>query len=174
MPFDHETGLYNIQSSLIAWLNTQINTTPPPATGPLALVIDHPDQPVRLPELSITFLRVDPDPVPVLGQQIGGGLVGVRRFGAAEIDCWVSRHEAHWRAQLLQMQDLITQIVLGQRAAGSSIPVYDFYADPDAPPLVNARIFIGTVEQRRPPFDPNPAVERKRLVIHYWWVERAA
>jgi hypothetical protein len=171
MPFQHQTGVYNVQSSLIAWLNAQLNSDPPPTTGPLTLVIDHPDEPVRLPQVSIHFLRIDPDPVPVLGQQVGGG-TGLRRFGAAEIDCWVSRQEAHWRAQLLQMQDRITQMVLGLRAAGSSIPIYDFYADPAEPPLVAARIFIGTVEQRRPPFDPNPAVERKRLVLHFWWVER--
>lgn len=172
MPFNHETGVYNVQSSLIAWLHAQISSSAPPATGPLPLVIDHPDQPLRLPQVSISFLDLDPDPVPVLGQQIGGGAVGVRRFGAAELDCWAAHYDAHWRAQLLQMQDLITQIVLDLRAAGGSIPVYDFYADPDAPPAVDARIFIGTIEQRRPPFDPNPAIERRRLVLHFWWMER--
>jgi len=49
MPFSHDTGIYNVQSSLVAWLQAQINADPPPPLDALILVLDHPDQPVHLP-----------------------------------------------------------------------------------------------------------------------------
>jgi len=70
--------------------------------------------------------------------------VGLRRFGQMEIDCWTSRQEANWRAQLMQMQDVITLAVRTLRAAGSSLPVYDFYTSAAAPSVLAYRVFIGT------------------------------
>lgn len=172
MPFSHATGVYNVQSSVIAWLQAQITANPPPATGALPLVIDHPDQPLQLPEVSVCFLPVGPDPVPLLGGQVGGGLVGARRFGQIEIDCWVSRQEANWRAQLLQMQDTITKSLLALRAAGNSLPVYDFYTNAAAPAALAYRVFIGDIDSRRVPVEAKTSVERQRIVIAYWWVER--
>jgi hypothetical protein len=172
MPFSHDTGIYNVQGSLVAWLQAQINASPPPATGPLILVLDHPDQPVHLPGVSVHFLGIEPDPQPVLGSQIGGGQVGLRRFGQMEIDGWASRQDANWRAQLLQMQDVITLAVRTQRAAVSSLPVYDFYTNAAAPSVLPYRVFIGDVTSQHPPAVANPAVERTRIVIRFWWVER--
>ncbi len=168
MPFSHETGVYNVQSSLVAWLQAQIAASPPPATGPLTLVLDHPDQPVHLPGLSVHFLGIEPDPQPVLGHRIGAGQVGLRRIGQMEIDGWASRQAVNWRAQLLQMQDVITRAA---RAAGSSLPVYDFYPNAAAPSALPYRIFLGDVTTQRPPA-AHPSVERTRIVIRFWWVER--
>jgi len=172
MPFSHDTGVYNVQSSLGAWLQAQIAASPPPATGPLTLVLDHPDQPVHLPGMSVHFLEIDPDPQPELGSHIGVGQVVQRRAGQMESDGGAARQASNWRAQLMQMQDVITRAVRTQRAAGSSLPVYDFYTSAAAPSVLAYRIFIGDVTAQRPPAAANPSIERARIVIRFWWVER--
>ena len=173
MPFTHDTGVYNVQSSLTAWLQTQLTANVPPATGALTLNLNYPDQPLVPPTVSVTFLGGDADPMTYHGGVVGATLRGGRRWGLMSIDCWVSTTHSDWRAELMQMQDSITKAFMTLLATGGSIPIYDFYTSSAAPATVAYRVFIGWVRESETAPDPNPAIKRKHLMVQYNWIERA-
>ncbi len=168
-PFDHDTGVYNIEATLVSWLQAQLTTNQPPLISAVRLNLNAPEQVINPPEWSVHFLGVDSDERGFMGKHVDGGMHGITRYGIMEVNCWVTRQDTNWRAQLNQMRDAVTKSV----AVTSAVIVYDFYASSSAPPALNYRIVLDRAEDRDPPVDPNPDIERKRILIYYSWIERA-
>ena len=71
------------------------------------------------------------------------------------------------------MQDALTKAVISLRSTGSALIIKDFYTNAAAPGNVSYRIVIDRVEARTPPYDPNPDIERRRMLLYFSWIERA-
>lgn len=173
MAFSHTTGRYNVEATLMAWLNERLTTNKPPlVTGTAVLRMAVPEVPVNCPMWSAHFLGYDEAPTTYQGRGTSGATHGARQHGLLEVSAWVSRENVQWRAQLAQMIDAVTASVLGAMASGSAIIVKDFYTSSTTPADTAYRITLEDVEVRTPPTDPNPDIERKRILIGFTWVER--
>ena len=169
-----DTGLYNVQSTLFAWMYSQLLVFKPSLISTVQFVIEWPEEKIVTPLWSMIILGVDSGPG-FQGSHVGSGQHGDMRFGIAQVDCWVSRDpytNPSWVAQLAQMQDTVTKAVHTLQATGSGLIIKDFYTDAQAPSNTNYRLTITGVERRQPPVDPNPSIERKRILLTFQWVER--
>lgn len=172
MPFSHTTGLFNVKATLYAWLNERLIANQPPLLAGVTFVRDFPDDAIRPPCWSVQWLGAD-GLSGYLGGALDGGLYGDPRSGMVEISCWVTRRNEGWRAQLAQMEDAVTKAVMTLRATGSAIVIKDFYTSATAPQDTTYRIVLDRIEERTPPTDPNPEIERRRLLLYFNWLERA-
>ena len=168
MTFSHDTGVYNVEASLSAWLWSEIAGDPPPTVTQVTLNLNAPETPIVPPMWSVHYLGSNPDVTSYQGMHTGHGTTGGLRYGIMEVNCWVSRKFTNWRAQLAQMQDAVTAAVMGT----PSVLIRDFYTDAQEPAPTGYRVVIDRVEGRMPPSDPNPDIERKRLLVYYHWTER--
>jgi len=173
MSATHKTGVYNVRASLVAWLAGELTTYLPSTVPTMRLNLDHPEEPINPPEWSIHWLGEPGSIVPFSGGHVGGGEVGRRRYGLMDINCWVTRKDVQWRAQISQMQDAVSQALTNSLRTGSSIAIQDFYTNADAPADSGYLIFIDEWGGRESPLDPNPDIQRKRIVVQFNWIERA-
>ncbi|MFA6044752.1 MAG: hypothetical protein WC718_07195 [Phycisphaerales bacterium] len=169
---DHDTGVYNVEGSVTAWMAGQLLGTLPPLALTATVNVNHPEQALAPPQWSIHHLPAGSDVVGFQGGNVDGGKKGRRRFGIAEVNCWTSRSATSWRAQLAQMGDAVTRAVINLLATGGSIPIYDFYTSAGAPAALTYRIVIERAEEMAVTPDPNPDIERKRILVYYHWTER--
>ena len=163
MTWKHDTGIYNVEASLVAWLVAQITTNTPPLVSTIRVNLSMPERPLNPPEWSIHFLGYGSDEGGLEGKR-----PGVWRYGIAEVNCWVTRADTNWRGQLNQMVDAVTEAVAGEH----SVIIRDFYTSDSAPAATNYRMTLTRAELRWPPTDPNPDIERRRILIYFQWVER--
>ena len=176
MTFSHATGQYNVLGTLYAWLQAQLTTNLPPTLTAARLVVEMPIDSVdasSLPLYSVHILGIDSEAEPYLGSIADSGMTGEHKYGICEVNCWATRRDNNWRAQLNQMQDSLTKAVVTARKTGSAIIVKDFYTNAAAPANTTYRITLDRVETRTPPYDPNPDIERRRVLIYFSWFERA-
>lgn len=172
MTLDHDTGWYNVQGTLNAWLAAQLAANRPASTPNAALIFDHPEQPLVPPCWSVHHLGTNPDAAGIQGGHVGNGQVGRVRYGILEVSCWVTRRDAAWRKQLAQLQDALTVALADLQKTGSGLAIRDFYASEHQPAALAYRIMIDRAEGRMPPTDPNPDIERRRVLVYYHWTER--
>jgi hypothetical protein len=165
----HTTGLYNIEGTLAAWLQTGLVTNKPGSVSAVTLEIESPEKGTAFPAWSLHFLAHDPDPRAYLGNQVEDGKSGRKMYGMIEVGCWVSRNADEWREQMHQMVDAVVETF--QETKGGII-IKDFTTTPNTPTNTAYRITLDRFEVRTPPVDPNPDIERRRVIIHYQWVER--
>jgi hypothetical protein len=163
MPFSHDTGTYNVYGTLVAWLQEQLNTNRPPLVSSVRLNLDHPQQPIDPPEWSVHF-RNDTSEITLQGKNPGEW-----NNGMMEVNCWVSRKTTNWRGQLNQMADAVTKAVAGTAA----VIIQDFYTSSTAPTDLPNKIDMDRAEVRGHTPDPNPDIERTRIIIFFRWVERS-
>jgi hypothetical protein len=172
MPFSHTLGAYNIEGTLRAWALAQLTANRPPLAASAPVIFDREEQPLTPPCWSVDFLGGDSDR-PYQGSHVDGGLHGHGRWGVMDVSCWVSRSLPGWRGQLAQLQDAVTKAVETVMATGGAVVIRDFYGSADTPAAVTYRICIERADVQTPAPDPNPDIERRRIVISYSWVERA-
>ena len=172
MSFSHTLGAYNIEGTLRAWALAQITANRPPLVTTVSVIMDREEQPLTPPCWSVDFLGGDSDR-PYQGGNVEGGLHGHARWGLMEISCWVSRSLPGWRGQLAQMQDAVTKAVATVMASGGAVVVKDFYTSANTPASLTHRTSINREDVQSTAPDPNPDIERRRIIISYSWVERA-
>lgn len=175
MTFSHTTGQYNVLGTLYAWLQGALTGNKPPLLSSVTLVVENPQDPMgnaTLPCYSVHYLGADTGPSPYQGGRVDDGS-GEQKFGIVEVNAWATRRDANWRAQLVQMQDALTKAVVSLRSTGSALIIKDFYTNAAAPSNVSYRIVIDRVEARTPPYDQNPDIERRRMLLYFSWIERA-
>jgi hypothetical protein len=175
MTFTHTTGAFNVEASLTAWLFGQLVANKPGTVATVALNADYPEKPLVPPVWSVTFTSAESDEAGgYQGGNLGGGQHGRMMYGIMEVNAWVSRGQDNkgWRAQKRQMIDAVTKALINLSATGSAVMIKDFYASADTPSDTGYRVTIRGWAMRPPPTDPNPAIERDRLLIYTQWVER--
>jgi hypothetical protein len=173
MAFSHTYGIYNVEGTLVAWLAGQLAANKPTGVTTALLNLNHPEQPLAPPEWSVHFLGYDPDVSGIQGGHVGGGDVGGRLFGIMEVNCWVSRKTDAWRKTLNQMQDAVLKAVTVLRETGGGVVLRDFYTSENTPSALTAIVHIERAEVVTTAPDPNPDIERRRILIYFNWVERA-
>lgn len=169
---DHDTGIYNVQGTLLLWLQGKLAANTPASVSAVVLRTETPEEAIHCPMWSAHFLGYDDDPTAIQGRYVSGGAYGARRYGLMEVSAWVSRNTVGWRAQLYQMVDAVVKSVHEVRETGSAIKLRDFYASSTNPAELAVKITLDSVEVRQPPTDPNPDIERLRVLISFSWVER--
>jgi hypothetical protein len=169
----HDTGWYNVQGTLAAWLTENLTTYKPALVATVIVTYDAPESPLSLPQWSVHFLGVVPTSDRYQGSYVGSGEYGQRKAGMMEVNCWASRNDDNWRAQLAQMADAVYRAVFAALENGGAVIIKDFYTSASAPADTGARLVIEGAEERTPPTDPNPDIERVRIIIEFNWVERA-
>lgn len=173
MTFTHDTGLYNVHGSFIAWLQGQLLSNVAPAVGTAIYInLDHPSTPLNPPDISAYWLGAWDDAAGFAGAQVTGGKRGKRRWEMCEVDIWVSRKAAGWRKQRDQLADTIGKALSQLLASGGAIAIYDFYTSESTPSTTGYTLHVTEVETKPTAPDPNPDIERLRLQITLWWIER--
>ncbi len=173
MPFTHTTGVYNVKATLYAWLNERINANLPALLTGARVVVEFPDAGIVPPCWSLHWLGAEGDMAGYEGGYAETGQYADWRSGIVEISCWVTRRNENWRAQLAQMVDAVSKALLQLRATGSGVVIKDFYTSATAPQDTSYRVIVERMEERVPPPDPNPEIERRRLLVYVRWLERA-
>jgi len=165
MPFSHDTGGYNVTSTIKNWLYQQIVANQPPLVSTVVVKADWPEEGITsyLPCWSIVWMGDVPAMTP--------NRSGDARTGLVDVSCWVTRRNGSWMAQVEQMQDAVMKAVATLRTTGSAIVIQNFYASSTAPTATSARLIVDRAERRMPPADPNPDIERRRVVLYITWFE---
>ena len=173
MTFSHTTGTYNVHATLAAWVAGIYATAVPAIGAALAIVFDHPSQPLAAPTVSVHFIGDDDDATMIAqGGHVGGSKRGRGKFGLMEVDLWATRKSQDWRAELAQLHDALTKAVMNLYPDGGTLRIKDFYTSNTVPADTDYVVRIDGVEERGSLPDPNPEIERKRLIVTYSWVER--
>jgi hypothetical protein len=172
--FSHSTGAYNVEASIIAWLNLVIVANAAPLIGaPVPLVVDYPQTPLAPPCYAATSLGGGPTAQQFEGARLDPGKNGTMRWAMLQVDCWdTRRNNPAYRARLIQLGDVLTFGYATALKAGGSLPIYDFYSSASAPVALAYRIYLDRFDESIPAPDPNPDLVRRRFVLLYRWLER--
>lgn len=163
---------FNVEVTLNAWLNTTISaiTRPSWLTTLPAFVYNWDEVTATIPCFAIRHL-----PSSMLndlqGRTVGSdAAAGRRTLGLMEVSCFVTRNaNPSWNAQLRIMCDLVRSAATSAR----TVQIYNYQTSPSAPSATAYKIDLLDVIDASVEKDPNPAIERVRLLIRYSYVFRA-
>lgn len=163
---------YNVEASLNEWLRAALTafTRPSWLTSMPAIVYDAPQETAVMPCFS--FMHI---PVAILtnayqGRNVGDGLKGGKSMGMMDVSCWVSRSKSpHYAAQLRTMADMVQSAVI----ADTAVVVMDYATSQTAPSSAGYKVDLGDITVTPTQPDPNPDVERIRILIDYSYVFRS-
>ncbi len=173
MTFSHSSGSYNVEATLMAWLYEQLIAYKPPLVTTVFMAGEFPEKAVQCPVWSVHFTTAESDEGGgYQGGHVDTGKHGTMMYGIMEVGCWVSRANDNWRAQKAQMVDVVTYALNTLLGTGAAVIIHDWYTSSDAPPETSYKVSIRSWSLRPPPVDPNPDIERERVLVFYQWVER--
>jgi hypothetical protein len=166
------SSVYNIEATLNAWLRAALATYTRPAdigldTAP-PVITDVPDRTAAFPSWSIHHIGASTRDV-LQGRVTDGVKSGVWASGLMEANCWVTRGHTSWMAQLRWMHSAVLDVVAGT----SGVVVKDYASDPYNPADTAYRVIVGDAQTTATGPDPNPDVERRRVLVGYRWVLRS-
>lgn len=166
----HATNTYNVTATINAALQTALNaiSTPSWLSQP-AVVFNWPEIVDRMPCFSIYHMP-DTQSDNYQGRGDGAGNKTVRAAGMVEISAWVSRDLSHdWMAQLTYMKSMISSAYASLTVAVIS----DYTATPAAPTATAFKVNFNNLTFVQTTADPNPAIQRARALVTYFWDLRA-
>ena len=166
------TNVFNVESSLNNWLNTQLATYTPPSffSGYPGnrLVADMPESPLNVPVFSVHHLHVETQDV-YQGRRVSATESGVWYEAFMDVSSWVTRANANWVADKRWMGAILQEIVIDTKA----ITITDYTTDYPNTSAVNNLIFIDRMDARQTVPDVNPDFERDRFLIKYHTILRS-
>ncbi len=162
---------FNAESSVNLWFAARLAEMPLPPFMPAMPNIVFQAQEIvpHLPCFALFHLPGNLD-TSFMGGVVGDGLYGGRDMSIVEVSCYVSRNDEFWRAVQNTMRDMIKSLVVVNRI----IPILDYYTDPIAPPETGYKVDLMGVTEVEVQDDPNPDVERARLLIETLYTYRAS
>ena len=170
MPALSAATRYHVEATLNAWLNTTLGAITLPAWMPtLPTLVYNPDEiTASLPCFAVTHI-----PAGMLndiqGRVVGDGQQGRRALGIMEVSCYLKRTDnPSWPAYLRTMRDLVETAATSTR----TVVIYN-YSTPGVPTATAYKIDIQDVTETPTEADPNPALQRARVLIRYSFVFRA-
>jgi len=170
----HATTHFNVEASINAALQTALNAISVPAfmTTP-AVVFNWPEIAESTPCFSIAHFT-DNQSDAYQGRNDAAGVTTVRDSGMLEISAWVSRDQKYngldvWQARLSFMAGMISKAVNSQPV----ILIRDYVTSQTSPALTGYKVNMQACEFVEVAKDPNPAIQRRRALVRYWWDIRA-
>lgn len=174
------SSIYNVEASVTAWLRTGLT-----AISSLPTWLPTPKFVTNWPEIASYLTAATPWPVisavhlpgHALDRWQGRGNVGsgaVEKRGILQVDCWVNRDakvsgQIVWQAQLRYLEAMVEQVY----AQTGTINILGYAASATAPTSTGNRVVLGDMHTESVQQDPNPAIERRRILMDYWWVLKA-
>lgn len=166
----HPGATLNVEGGFNHFFETQLTAKGLPAWMPSAVLnYDFPQQPLTFPSFSVTHLGAEPVQE-FQGRNLDPGWKGSEQMGVAEISCWESyaRASGSHAYNLRIMRDMAARVF----ATGVSFAILDVYGT-TVNPTGNGTIGrAGPASHAGTPPDPNPDVQRVRLLVQYRWMER--
>jgi len=166
-----QTSTYNVETSLNAWLRTQLTAVTRPAWFPAlpGIITDTPEKAPSLPAFSIFHIPVDSrgDWQGRIVSSAGGK--GLWNRGIMEVDAWVTRANKNWLAQLRTMEDMVMTVL----ANTTEVAISDYAANQSSPSTTSYLVRLRDTRAVATAPDPNPDIERRRMLVTYEWVYRS-
>ena len=173
----HATASVNVKATLAAWMQTNLALVDRPANlDAYTVEMNIPQEGIATPSYSIT--HIDAGRMSrYQGNAASATLKGYYALGILDVSAWVSRVQVNWQAQLRWMVSAAERVVIGQEHG--AIEIQDYITDPSSPTDTEFRITLldMAIPQLVIPnetFNPNPNIERVRMVINYQWIIRSA
>lgn len=166
----HGSNTFNVEASLNAWVTRRLNEIERPDwLADLHIITHYEDIPARLPCISITHL-----PVYRGGKWERGGEAAHLARAMLDANCWVSRSQTYagqnvWQARLRWMQSMVEQVF----GAEQTVVIQDFDTSLVARQDTAFRVFFADMNVVQTGTDPNPDIERRRILINYRWFARS-
>lgn len=156
----------NIETSLNAWLDTQLDTYTPPAffSGfPGArLVAIKPESPLNPPLFSVSHIFIEMVDE-WQGRRGADNSYAQCYYAFMDVQVWVVRSNVNWMAEKRWLCAVLADIV----NKTPSVQLTDYLTNYPASSSVDRRIYIGNLEARQTEQDVNPDFERERFLIKY-------
>lgn len=170
----HVTNAFNVEASLNDAFKTALNAITPPAfLSQPAIVFDWPEITESTPCFSVIHM---PDTLSDKYQGRGDGVNGgtMAASGMMEISAWVSRDQKYnnqdvWMPRLRYMESMISSAY----ASLATVLIKDYTSTPATPTSTGYKLNTNNLNFVQVAKDPNPAIERKRALITYFWNLRA-
>jgi len=166
----HPTNTFNVEASLNEWIKRGLNDIERPAwLAELHIITHHEDIPALLPCISVTHL-----PMYRGGKYERGGQSAHLARAILDVSCWVSRSQTYagqnvWQARLRWMQSMVEQVF----GAEQTVVIQDFDTSLQARQDTAFRVFFADANVVQTGVDPNPDIERRRILINYRWFSRS-
>lgn len=163
------TSVFNAEATLNAWLRAGIQAYSLPSwlSATPTVTTNLPEAVASLPAFSVhhhsvnTYDRWQ-------GRAVGDGKRGVLYVAIMEINAWVSRSNYNWQAQLRSMQDMVMTLF----AETTEVPLKDYATSQSNPTLTGYLIRLERLVTVSTAPDPNPDIERARMLLTYSFVYR--
>ena len=167
------TSVFNVEATLNEWLQNGLAALTKPAWLPsYTFVQNFQELTASLPAISVHHLsgvgtkRYE-------GNNAESGVQAVWKHGIMDVSAWVKRSPLNaadnHTAQLRTMQAMIEEVATGTRG----VVIKDWQTSQSAPTATAYRINIGNIAVVETGQDPNPDIERRRILINYDWNLRA-
>lgn len=168
----HESSTYNVEATITRYFTDELAALTKPALLPSYTVI------VLAPETPITttntpaFSMVH---IPAGDRSLWQGsradnVKGRKALAIFEISAWTTRSQRNWNAQLSLMESMVQQVNI---QANNGIRIRDYQSSPSNPTEVPYIVRTDDMEVVATVQDPNPDLQRRRMLISYSWVVRA-
>ena len=165
----HASNTINVEATLTVWMRDALKAATYSSFFDATPTVYElwPESVIDTPAYSITHI-----PAAATARGQSGAEDGVRYMqsrGLLEVDCWVSRSDVDWYAQLVEMRGIVRETVI--QATPRTIKDY---SDLDEVTDTGYRVVIGDIEVDDKITDTgNPDFERQRILVSYQWHERA-
>jgi hypothetical protein len=167
-----QTSVYNVEATLNAWMRAGLTAvTRPSWLTPLPAIVTHvPEAAASLPAFSLTHIPVSMD-VDWQGNVVGStaSSKGAANTQIMEVSAWVTRASKQWLAQIRTMQDMVMTVLVN----AASVVVKDYAADQDNPADTAYLVRLRDARIAATAPDPNPDIERRRILVTYEWIYRS-
>lgn len=162
---------FNVEATLNKWLFDALSAFTRPAwlTTMPAFVFNAEEITASLPCFAITHIPAGMADL-WQGRAVGDGYAGRRALGLLSVSCYVTRTaNPNWTAQLRTMRDMVSSTATASR----TVVIQEYQADPVNPTATTFKINLEDTQETPTEADPNPAIERARVLITYSFTFRA-
>lgn len=159
------TSSFNIRATLNASFAAAIPAFTLPSwfgTAPVIRLISAEDEP-PMPSFSVAHFDVESADL-YQGRQ-GRAANTTRNSALMEVSAWATRQDPDWTGQLAIMADCVHH----WHNTNATLKVKDYLTDPSTPTDTTYLIRLAGLKTVETAPDPNPDIERRRLLISYWW-----
>lgn len=164
------SSIFNVEATLNDWLKTALEAIDRPAWLPAmpAVTTNLPEAVAAMPAFSVHHIPVNTYDR-WQGRAVGGGKRGVHYVAIMEVNAWVSRKARNWEAQRRTMQDMVASVF----TETSEVEIKNFVANQTSPTGTGTLVRLDSFNGVATAPDPNPDIERARLLITYSFIYRS-